>query len=29
MDRGLRKSAPFAEAIRETALKYLPEPAEV
>jgi len=29
MDRSLRKSAPFADAIRETALKYLVEPAEV
>ena len=28
MDRSLRKSAPFTEAIRETALKYLAEPVE-
>ena len=29
MDRSLRKSAVFADAIRETALRYLAEPAEV
>lgn len=28
MDRGLRKSAPFADAIREAAMKLLAEPAE-
>ena len=28
MDRSLRKSAPFAETIRETALRYLAEPVE-
>ena len=29
MDRALRKSAPFADAIRQTALRHLAEPAEV
>ena len=28
MDRSLRKSAPFAETVRETALRYLVEPVE-
>jgi acyl-CoA thioester hydrolase len=28
MDRQMRKSGPFADAIREIALKYLSEPAE-
>ncbi|MGC0390290.1 acyl-CoA thioesterase FadM [Bradyrhizobium liaoningense] len=28
MDRQLRKSAPFADAIREIAVKHLSEPAE-
>jgi acyl-CoA thioester hydrolase len=28
MDRGLRKSAPFADDIREAALGHLAEPAE-
>ncbi|WP_256476660.1 hypothetical protein [Bradyrhizobium sp. 186] len=29
MDRGLRKSAPFADAVREIVMKQLAEPAEV
>jgi acyl-CoA thioester hydrolase len=28
MDRGLRKSAPFEDAIRDVAMKYLAEPVE-
>jgi acyl-CoA thioester hydrolase len=28
MDRSQRKSAPFTDAVRETALRHLAEPAE-